>query len=342
MDGQSPLTTPPTSHTSSTSTASPHGQYVDPFGSSLGSGGQPLVRAGSSDVPFGAGVRSSQEIPFQALPPIGSPPGTRGDAQVAAAGAPPPPPPRGGARAATSAKGVEGLSRNSTIKQRSAALHRVALPPQADVADRPAPLSHASSGNSSGMHSSSAMPRFAPAHNVPSGSGSSSGHPLSLKVMRISQPSLATYERPYFEGTEYVDAEQRFFRAVMEAREGAEGGVSGEESSQDDEELLWRTLDPEMTQEEINELLRFGVHHHKEDGDFQTSGETRRQAPKSTLMQVHEAWQQAAEEDLIVNQQRSLGKQSAISTMRDWQISDMLVLPSSFGTVCEYHATAFG
>ncbi len=205
------------------------------------------------------------------------------------------------------------------------------------------------------------------------GAGANGAHPLSLKVMRISQPTLATLDRPYFEGgrrrsssrsssghatadpgavdpLDYDAAHEAFFFAAAheaQAQEGEEGGAD----AASDRDALWSALDPEMTVEEINELIRFGAQNYPASAPHTSTAHQSSPVPaRTTLRSVHDALLRSAQEDWAVNEhapgahaaegssasrEKSKGK-TTISTMRDWPLSDLLTLPASFGTVCEW------
>lgn len=137
----------------------------------------------------------------------------------------------------------------------------------------------------------------------------SSPHNLSLKVMRISAPSLSTIDRPYFESNPFPNASISHLSSLPNPST--------------------------ITQQDKDSQSRI---------DAIPSSTSTSSDPK--LDQARQALQQASRSEAVTNDDHLFnnasasasgsGNQAGISTGRDWNISSTVVLPSSFGTICEY------
>lgn len=132
----------------------------------------------------------------------------------------------------------------------------------------------------------------------------SSPHNLSLKVMRISAPSLSTIDRPYFESNSFPRTSISHLSSLPNPST--------------------------LTQQDKDGQSRI---------DAITSSTSTSSDPK--LNQARQALQQASgseavtNDDHLFNNASASGRKAGISTGRDWNISSTVVLPSSFGTICE-------
>lgn len=133
----------------------------------------------------------------------------------------------------------------------------------------------------------------------------SSPHNLSLKVMRISAPSLSTIDRPYFESNS----------------------------------------SPRTSITHLNSLPNPStITKQEKDGQSRiTAIPSTSTSSDPKLDQARQALQQASRSEAVTNDDHLFinasasgnGSQAGISTGRDWNISSTVVLPSSFGTICE-------
>jgi len=153
----------------------------------------------------------------------------------------------------------------------------------------------------------------------------SGNHNLSLKVMRISAPSLSTFDRPYFEYNS--------------------NSTSNQPSTSN---LLLTSLPtaPTATATSIASL-------DPSSSSLQAQAQSIQLAKTDDkLTQAREALHQASRSETLANDKFRAGSGSgnggsgkaemgsSISTGRDWNISDTLVLPSSFGTICELKSSS--
>lgn len=130
--------------------------------------------------------------------------------------------------------------------------------------------------------------------------------------MRVSQPTLAATDWPYFEASEYASAEELAAKAPT-ARSQSEH---------------LDALYPDMTEWERAELLSWRT-------NPALAGE------RDTLAQIRSAFELEARSSLLSNETHTAPawKEGAasMSTLRDFPVSDLLMLPASFGTVCAYN-----
>lgn len=161
------------------------------------------------------------------------------------------------------------------------------------------------SGDSPAAHSirPSALERTASTASTRDRERDAGPHALSLKVMRISRPALATLERPYFEDVFYPSASLELLDAAGEGSKLSDG--------------------------ERHELQVGGS---DRQGISREAGEAMKSLARGELLSNEN---ESLPRSLSHNDGAETSNLAGPSTLRDWPASDMLALPNSFGTICE-------
>lgn len=128
--------------------------------------------------------------------------------------------------------------------------------------------------------------------------------------MRVSQPTLAATDWPYFEADEYSHLER-----PMAHRVGSASDTAG-----------LNFLDESLTDWERSELASW----------YANPGLA---AHRNSLTQIRSALELESRSSMVSNTTHNVSDwqddQVSLSTLRDFPISELLMLPASFGTVCE-------